>query len=80
MKRVNILLQEEDLEYLRQKAIKEKKRGISAVIRDYVANDKKPMKIKKNDPVFDIIALGQGDGKPVSENYEEYLYGKKEKR
>ncbi len=79
MKRVNILLQEEDLEYLRQKAAREKKRGISAIIRDYVANYKMPKKIKKNDPIFDIIGLGKGDGQPVSENYEEYLYGKKKK-
>ncbi|MEE9164993.1 MAG: hypothetical protein V3U15_01895 [Nitrospinota bacterium] len=80
MKRVNILLQEEDLEYLKQKAVREKKRGISAIIRDYVANDKMPKKMNRKDPIFDVIGIGQGDGKSVSENYEEYLYGKNKKK
>ncbi|MBI5190831.1 MAG: ribbon-helix-helix protein, CopG family [Nitrospirae bacterium] len=77
MKRVNILLEEEDVRYLKKKAEREKKRGISAVIREYIASDKSPKKMEKDDPIFDIIGIGKGDGKVTSENYEEFLYGRK---
>lgn len=77
MKRVNILLKEEEFDYLKRKAQREKKRGISAIIRDYIARDKEPRRLEKDDPIFGIIGLGKGGKEVNSENYEEYLYGKK---
>jgi hypothetical protein len=77
MKRVNILLKEEDVEYLKRKAEREKKRGISAVIRDYISHDKAPKKMEKDDPIFDIIGIGKSGGGAIARNYKEYLYGKK---
>ena len=79
MKRVNILLQEEDLDYLKRKASREKKRGISAVIREYIAHDKEPKGLAKDDPIFDIVGIGHGGGEAIARNYKEYLYGKKRK-
>ncbi len=79
MKRVNILLKEEDVDYLKKKAKKEQKRGISAVIRDYITHDREPKKIEKDDSIFNIIGIGHGGGEAVARNYKEYLYGKKRK-
>ena len=29
------------------------------------------------DPVFDLIGIGKGDGSPVAREHDKYLYGKK---
>jgi len=79
MARVNIIIPDEDVAYLKKKAEKEKKRGISAVIREYIAQDKMPKRMEKDDPIFGIIGMGKSDGKVTSENYEEFLYGKRKR-
>lgn len=77
MKRVNLVLKEEEVEFLRKKAAREKKRGITAVIRDYIARDREPKRLEKDDPIFGIIGIGRSDGKVNSGNFKEYLYGKR---
>lgn len=79
MKRVNILLEENDIAYLKLKAAREKKRGISAVIREYISHDKMPKKVENDDPIFDVIGIGHGGGAAIGRNYKEYLYGEKRK-
>ncbi len=79
MKRVNIMIKDEDVAYLKKKAEREKKRGISAVIREYIEQDRIPGRMEKDDPIFNIIGIGKSDGKVNSENYREFLYGKRKR-
>jgi hypothetical protein len=79
MKRINILLQDEEVDFLRKKAAREKKRGITSVIREYIAHDREPKRLEKDDPIFNIIGIGHGGGEAIARNYKEYLYGKKRK-
>jgi len=54
------------------------KKSLSSIIRDLLTEklSVKPPK-KNNDPVFDLIGIGHGDGSSVAREHDLYLYGKK---
>ncbi|HYB71748.1 MAG TPA: hypothetical protein VED18_00140 [Candidatus Sulfotelmatobacter sp.] len=74
MKRTQISFAQREYEFVRREA---KRRGMSmaAVVRELVqermAADRR---VPADHPFRDIIGLGHGDGSPVSEKHDEYLY------
>ena len=75
MKRTQISLSEREHEFLRREA-RRRHMSMAALVReliqDRMAADRR---IPADHPFRDIIGLGHGDGSPVSEKHDEYLYG-----
>jgi len=57
---------------------KKTKKSLSSIIRDLLAEkfSKLPAD-KKQDPLFELVGIGSGDGSPVAREHDRYLYSKK---
>lgn len=53
-------------------------KSISKIIRDLIADKYlRQQSSKKSDPIMGIIGIANGDGSPVAEEHDEFLYGTK---
>ena len=54
------------------------KKSLSSIIRDLLAEkfSKLPAD-KKQDPLFELVGIGSGDGSSVAREHDRYLYSKK---
>ncbi|HEY7677108.1 MAG TPA: hypothetical protein VIG69_08550 [Candidatus Methylomirabilis sp.] len=80
MKRTQISLAQREYDFVRREA---KRRGMSmaAVVRELIRDRMgKQSRLPPDHPLRNIIALGRGDGAPVSEKHDEYLYGRLARR
>ncbi|GBC75921.1 hypothetical protein HRbin07_00113 [bacterium HR07] len=76
MKRVNIVLEEWQYQYLKDRAEREGK-SISALVRDLVAIlTTPPREGLKSDPIFKIVGIAKGRRRYVSRHHDEILYRK----
>ncbi len=76
MKRTQISLAKTEHEFVRREA---RRRGTSmaAIIRELVRDRMgRRQRLPPDHPLRNIVALGRGDGAPVSEKHDEYLYGR----
>ena len=77
MKRTNIVLEEWQYQYLKDRARREEK-SISSIIRELITWDAAPfMKGRKRNPIFDIVGLARGRGKGAARRHDEILYARK---
>jgi len=54
------------------------KKSLSSIIRDLLAEKfSKLPSDKKQDPLFELVGIGSGDGSPVAREHDRYLYSKK---
>ncbi|MCC6545298.1 MAG: CopG family transcriptional regulator [Nitrospirae bacterium] len=54
------------------------KKSLSWIIREMITDKFSKLASKgADDPVFDLIGIGKGDGSPVAREHDKYLYGKK---
>ncbi len=75
MHRTQIYLEDGQYEMLRSRARREGK-SMASVIRDILADYLSPKSAAgSKDPFRQVIGIGRGDGSPVAENFEDYLYG-----
>lgn len=75
MRRTQISLSRSEYIFLRREA---KRRGMSmaAVVRKLIREQMTTReRIPADHPFREIIGIGHGDGTPVSEKHDEYLYG-----
>ena len=80
MKRTNIVLEEWQYQYLKDRAEREGK-SISALIRELIEAAMRPVeKGLKDDPIFQIVGMFRGGRKDVAEKHDEYLYTLEERR
>lgn len=80
MKRTQISLSETEYAFLRREA---GRRGMSmaAIVRELIRDRMgRRSRLQPNHPLRNMIALGRGDGAPVSEKHDEYLYGRLARR
>lgn len=78
MKQTNISLKERQYQRVKELAEREGK-SISQIIRElieesFVLDDEE----RKEDPIFEVVGMGQGKGKPVAKDHDEVLYGEGE--
>ena len=78
MKQTNISLEERQYQRVKELAEREGK-SISQIIRELIEEsfvvDEED---RKKDPIFEVIGIGHGEGKPVAKDHDEVLYGPKE--
>jgi len=75
LQRTQICLEGWQYQFLTEKA-KETGCSIARIVRDIISKEAlSKRKIRKDDPIFDIVGIGEGDGKPVARNHDDYLYG-----
>ncbi len=75
MKRVNVSLSQRDYHFLQREA-RLGRTSMAAVIREMIEDKMRARRrILVGHPFQNIIGLGRGDGSPVSENHDQYLYG-----
>ncbi len=75
MHRTQIYLENGQYEMLRSRARREGK-TMASVIRDILADYLSPKQATgSKDSFTQVIGIGRGDGSPVAENFEDYLYG-----
>jgi len=54
------------------------KKSLSGIIREMITDKFSKLASKgAEDPLFDLIGIGKGDGSPVAREHDKYLYGKK---
>ena len=54
------------------------KKSLSSIIRDLLAEKfSKLPSDKEQDPLFELVGIGSGDGSPVAREHDRYLYSKK---
>ncbi len=74
MRRTQISLADREHDFLRREA-RRRRMSMAAVVRELVrermAADRR---VPADHPFRDIIGLGHGDGSPVSEKHDEYIY------
>ncbi|MCL6642247.1 MAG: hypothetical protein K6T71_02840 [Candidatus Bipolaricaulota bacterium] len=76
MKRTNIVLEEAQHQYLKDRAEREGK-SMSALIRELIEASICASKEEiKDDPILKIIGIGQGRGHHVARRHDEILYRK----
>jgi hypothetical protein len=75
MKRFQLTLTQRDHVFLRHEA-RRRRTSMAAVVREMIEDRIRARgRIPRDHPFRDIIGIGRGDGSPVSENHDEYLYG-----
>ncbi|MFH0774947.1 MAG: hypothetical protein V2A53_05580 [bacterium] len=76
--RTQICLEKWQYQFLRETA-KERRCSIANILRELV-NEKvnQRITIKKTDPLFEIVGIGEGDGSSIARNHDDYLYGEKD--
>lgn len=78
MKQTNISLEESQYQRVKDLAEREGK-SISQVIRELIDESfHLEGEDRKKDPIFDVVGMGHGKGKPVARDHDEVLYGKEE--
>ena len=76
MKRTQISLTEHEYDFVRREA-RRRRMSMAAVLRELVRDRmRRQSRLPSDHPLRNIIALGRGDGAPVSEKHDEYLYGR----
>ncbi len=78
--RTQISLEEWQYQALLEISKKEKK-SLSQIIREFLSEkiSKHTTKIEE-DPVLGIIGIGSGDGSPVAQQHDRFLYAKRKKK
>ena len=76
MRRTQVSLNEREHAFLRREA-RRRRTSMAALVReliqDRMAADRR---VPADHPLRNIIGLARGDGAPVSEKHDEYLYGR----
>jgi hypothetical protein len=76
MKRFQFALTRRDYAFLRHEA-RRRRTSMSAVIRELIQDRiRARRRIPRDHPFRNIIGIGRGDGSPVSEKHDEYLYAR----
>ena len=76
MRRTQISLDQSEYDFLRREA-KRRGKSMTAIVRELVRDGMgKRQRLPPDHPLRNIIALGRGDGAPVSEKHDMYLYGR----
>jgi hypothetical protein len=76
MKRTNIVLEEAQYQYLKDRAQREGK-SMSALVRELIETSICASKEDiKDDPIFKIIGMGRGRGRGAARRHDEILYRK----
>ncbi len=79
MRRTQIGLNEREYDFVRHEA-RRRRTTVAAVIRELIHDRMaKKRRVAPDHPLRDIIGLGRGDGSPVSEKHDQYLYGQPER-
>ncbi len=75
MKRVSVSLSQRDYYFLRREA-RQRRASMAAIIREMIEDRMRARRrVRAGHPFQNIIGIGRGDGSPVSENHDQYLYG-----
>ena len=75
MKRTQISLDQSEYDFVRGEAVR-RRISMAAIIRSLIRERMERLRrVPADHPFRDIIGLGRGDGAPVSEKHDEYLYG-----
>jgi hypothetical protein len=75
MRRVSVALTQRSYDFLRREA-RRHRISMAALIRAMIEDRMRARRrITAGHPFRDIIGIGRGDGSPVSENHDRYLYG-----
>ena len=75
MKQTNISLEERQYQRVKDLAEREGK-SISQIIRELIEESfQLKGEERKEDPIFDVIGMGHGEGELVSRDHDEVLYG-----
>lgn len=78
MKQTNISLEESQYQRVKDLAEREGK-SISQIIRELIDESfHLEGEDRKKDPIFDVIGMGHGEGKPAAKDHDEVLYGGEE--
>jgi predicted DNA-binding protein len=76
MKRTNLVLEEVQYQYLKDRAEHEGK-SISALVRELIEAAICPSEDSfKNDPIFKIVGIARGKGRGAARHHDEILYRK----
>ncbi len=79
MRRTQIGLNEREYDFVRHEA-RRRRTTVAAVIRELIHDRMaKKRRVAPDHPLRDIIGLGRGDGSPVSEKHDQYIYGQPER-
>ena len=75
MKQTNISLEERQYQRVKELAEREGK-SISQIIRElieesFVVDEAE----RRKDPIFEVVGMGHGQGKPTARDHDEVLYG-----
>ena len=74
MKRINVSLEEKQYQRIKELAEREGK-SISQIIRELIDESfHLEGEDRKNDPIFEVIGMGHGEGELVSRDHDEVLY------
>ena len=74
MRRTNVVLEEWQYQYLKERAAREGK-SMSALLRELIEAAIRPGKGSiQDDPIFEIVGMFRGGRKDVAEKHDEYLY------
>lgn len=75
--RTQVCLEGWQHQFLAEKA-KKARCSIAKIVRDLISKEAaRAIKIRRDDPIFEIIGMGEGDGEPVARNHDDYLYGER---
>ncbi len=78
MKRTNIVLEEAQYQYLKDRAERERKsKSISAIVRELIEAAMRPSQESiKDDSIFKIVGMAKGKGRDIARRNDEILYRK----
>jgi hypothetical protein len=80
MRRTNVVLEEWQYQYLKERAAREGK-SLSALLRELIEAAARPSdKSIKDDPIFEIVGMFRGGREDVAEKHDEYLYRREAQR
>ena len=80
MKRTQIGLTDREYDFVRHEA-RRRRRSMAAIVREFIRERMEARRrVPSDHPLRDIIALGRGDGSPVSEKHDDYIYTRSENR
>lgn len=78
MKQTNISLEERQYQRVKDLAEREGK-SISQIIRELIDESfQLESEERKEDPIFEVIGIGHGEGKSIAKDHDEVLYGEEE--
>lgn len=78
VKQTNISLEESQYQRVKDLAEREGK-SISQIIRELIDESfHLEGEDRENDPIFDVVGMGHGEGKPAARDHDEVLYGEEQ--